>query len=76
MQMRMEIEKAVAQGKTDREILDHFESIYGARILAEPEGAARWWVYLIPTLVAAAGLALVVLVIRRLRVREPMGEPV
>jgi cytochrome c-type biogenesis protein CcmH/NrfF len=76
MQMRMEIEKSVVQGETDREILDRYKGIYGARILTEPEGAAHWWVYFIPTVAAIAGLALVVFVIRRQLARQAMGEPV
>ncbi len=76
MQMRMEIEQAVVQGMTDREILDRYKGIYGARILTEPEGAAHVWVYFIPALAAAAGLALVVFFIRRLLARQALGEPV
>ncbi|MDR3719583.1 MAG: cytochrome c-type biogenesis protein CcmH [Bryobacteraceae bacterium] len=74
MQMRMEIEQFVVQGQADREILDHYKGIYGARILTEPEGAAHWWVYFIPALAAAAGLVLVGLVIRRSRTRQTAGE--
>jgi len=76
MQMRMEIENSVAQGLTDREILDHYKGIYGARILTEPEGAARLWAYFVPVLAAAAGLVLVVFVIRRLVARQALGDPV
>ncbi len=76
MQMRLEIEQAVVQGMTDREIFDRYKGIYGARILTEPEGAAQVWVYFIPALAAAAGLALVVFVIRRLVARQALGEPV
>jgi cytochrome c-type biogenesis protein CcmH/NrfF len=75
MQMRMEIEQFVAQGKTDREILDHYKGIYGARILVEPEGASRLWVYLIPTLASLAGLGLVLLAIRRLLSNAPADQP-
>jgi cytochrome c-type biogenesis protein CcmH/NrfF len=74
MQMRMEIEQFVVQGQADRQILDHYKGIYGARILTEPEGAAHWWVYFIPAVAAATGLALVVLVIRRLLARQAIGE--
>jgi cytochrome c-type biogenesis protein CcmH/NrfF len=73
--MRMEIEKFVVQGMTDREILDHYKSIYGARILVEPEGAFRFWAYLIPTLAAMAGLGLVLFAIRRLLHTAPEDQP-
>jgi cytochrome c-type biogenesis protein CcmH/NrfF len=75
MQMRMEIEQAVVQGQTDRQILDHYKGIYGARILTEPEGAAHWWVYFIPTVAAIAGLVLVVFIIRRLLAHQAEGHP-
>jgi len=65
-EMRLEITKFVAEGKTDRQILDHYKSIHGSRILIEPEGLARLWVYFIPGLAAALGLLLVVVIIRRL----------
>jgi cytochrome c-type biogenesis protein CcmH/NrfF len=67
LEMRAEIAQFVAQGQSDREILDHYKKLHGARILIEPEGAARWWVYLIPTVVSVAGGILVVGVIRRWR---------
>jgi cytochrome c-type biogenesis protein CcmH/NrfF len=66
LEMRLEIEKFVDTGRSDREILDHFKKIHGARILIEPDGQARWWVYFIPALALVAGLALVLWLIRRL----------
>jgi cytochrome c-type biogenesis protein CcmH/NrfF len=75
LQMRMEIEKFVIQGKTNREILDHYKSIYGARILVEPEGAFRLWAYLIPTLAAMVGLGLVLFAINRLLHTPSADQP-
>jgi cytochrome c-type biogenesis protein CcmH/NrfF len=72
LQMRMEIERFVFQGQTDREILDHYKRIHGARILIEPEGAFRLWVYVIPAVAILAGLGLVLFVIRRLL--RPVSE--
>ena len=66
LQMRMEIERFVAQGKSDREIYDHYTSIHGTRILVEPEGALRFWVYTIPVVGTLAGLGLLILFIKRL----------
>jgi cytochrome c-type biogenesis protein CcmH/NrfF len=71
----MEIEKFVIQGKTNREILDHYKSIYGARILVEPEGAFRLWAYLIPTLAAMVGLGLVLFAINRLLHTPSADQP-
>ena len=75
LQMRMEIQNFVVQGQSDREILDHYKSIYGARILVEPEGAFRVWAYLMPALAAMAGLGLVLFVIRRLLHTVPVDQP-
>ncbi|MCW5978023.1 MAG: cytochrome c-type biogenesis protein CcmH [Bryobacteraceae bacterium] len=69
--MRAEIETMVKVGKSDREILDHFIGRYGQRVLAEPEGYNRVFVYLIPAAAALAGLFVTVLVIRRLRYGAP-----
>jgi cytochrome c-type biogenesis protein CcmH/NrfF len=75
LEMRLEIERFVAEGRTDREILDHYKGLHGTRILIEPEGLARWWVYFIPSLAAALGLALVVIIIRRLLRARPTDQP-
>ena len=74
-EMRVEIEKAVLSGKSEREIIDHYKAIHGARILIEPEGSQGVWVYLVPGLAATAGLLLVVFVIRRLLGAQPAGQP-
>jgi len=74
--MRVEIEKFVAQGKSDREILDHYKSIHGARIMREPEGGARLLVYMVPAIATIAGLLVVLVVIRRLRNYVPADQPV
>ena len=65
-EMRAGIARMVAEGRTDREILDHYKAQYGARVLMEPEGATRIWVYTIPIVVAAAGIWLVIWIIRRM----------
>jgi cytochrome c-type biogenesis protein CcmH len=65
-EMRAGIEKMVAEGRTDREILDFYKAQYGARVLMEPEGVTRIWVYTIPIVVAAAGVWLVIWIIRRM----------
>ncbi len=64
--MRAEIGTFVAEGKTDREILDHYKTVYGLRVLREPEGGARVLVYLVPTIATIIGLVVLVFVIRRL----------
>ena len=67
LKMREEIADWVAQGRSDREILDHYKQLYGARVLIEPEGALRSWVYVVPAVVAGAGLLLTIALLRRWR---------
>lgn len=65
--MRSEIADRVAQGSTDQQILDTYKQLYGPRVLIEPEGALRWWVYTVPSLATLMGLALTVGVLRKWR---------
>ena len=76
VRMRLEIAKSVSEGKADREILDHYKSIYGARIMREPEGGARLLVYIVPAIASIAGLLVVLVVIRRLLRHVPADLPV
>ena len=65
LQMRAEIEQMVAEGKNDREILDHYKAQYGMRILTEPEGGLFWVMNVAPVVVLIFGMAVVVILIRR-----------
>jgi len=65
-EMRAEISRMVAEGKSDREILDYYKAKYGPRILMEPEGELRMWAYTIPVVAGVGGLVLVVWLIRRM----------
>ncbi len=56
----------IAEGKSDREILDRFIAQYGSRILVEPEGESRLIIYTIPALVLLLGLWITIVVIRRI----------
>lgn len=67
LKMRDEIRGMVAEGKTDREILDHYKAEYGMRILVEPEGTLSVWLNVIPVVMLVVGLAAVVLILRRWR---------
>lgn len=66
-QMRAELAELVAAGWSDREILDHYKRRYGARVLAEPEGAQWWVMNVVPMVMLAGGAALVVLLVRKWR---------
>jgi cytochrome c-type biogenesis protein CcmH len=74
-EMRAEIARMVQEGRSDREILDFYKAKYGARILMEPDGQLRIWVYTIPAAAAIAGLALVVWIIRRMVQPQPESSP-
>jgi cytochrome c-type biogenesis protein CcmH len=50
------IRTMLAEGKTEDEILQHFEAQYGARVLAEPPKEGFFWlVYLLPPAVILVG---------------------
>jgi len=63
--MRVEISDWVAQGRSDRQILGSYKQIYGPRVLIEPEGALRWWIYVVPALATVVGLALTLALLRK-----------
>ena len=70
LQMRAEIASWVAQGKSDREIINTYKQRYGARILVEPEGAQWWWLQMIPWAVLLLGLAFTVWLLHRMASRR------
>ncbi|MCS6953951.1 MAG: cytochrome c-type biogenesis protein [Bryobacterales bacterium] len=74
-EMRREIAQWVRQGRSDREILDVYVQRYGKRVLREPEGALRSWLYVIPVVAVGLGLALTLHVMRRLRRPQPSLSP-
>lgn len=69
-EMRAEIERMVAEGKSDREILDSFIARHGKRILIEPEGRTRTVATAVPYLFLGLGSVVTVVVIRRM-LRRP-----
>jgi cytochrome c-type biogenesis protein CcmH len=53
------IRTMLAEGKTEDEILQHFEDQYGARVLAEPPKEGFFWlIYLLPPAVILIGVAI------------------
>jgi cytochrome c-type biogenesis protein CcmH len=66
-EMKKTIAAMVDEGKTEREIIDHFKRVYGARILVEPEGAAAGVLTVVPLAMLAIGAAATVLIIRKWR---------
>jgi cytochrome c-type biogenesis protein CcmH len=55
--MRAEIEKLVAEGRTEPEIVDYYVERYGERILREPRGRKWLWLTLGPIVAALGGCA-------------------
>lgn len=66
-EMRTEIEKLVAAGKGEQEIVDYYVGRHGARILREPLGMRRVWLTAGPIVAAGLGCWLVIAYLRRLR---------
>jgi cytochrome c-type biogenesis protein CcmH len=53
---RQLIRNMLSQGKSEDEILQHFEDQYGARVLAEPPKEGFYWlIYLLPPVLILAG---------------------
>ncbi len=71
LEMRAEINRLVAGGKSDREILDLYKSRYGMRVLIEPEGERSFWMHLMPPVALLAGGVWVVFLIHRWLKRRP-----
>lgn len=78
--LRSRIDTLVAAGQTDDQIKAALVSDYGLRILALPEGSPRVWLFWTPFVVGAAGLALLLVVLRGVKLRSgnlaPAGVPV
>jgi cytochrome c-type biogenesis protein CcmH len=72
-EIKQNIRRLLAEGKTRQQILDFYVAEYGDRILAEPpaRGFSRL-IYVAPWVFLAASVGLVVVVIRRLRAVSPV----
>lgn len=68
--MRAELVQMVAQGKSDREILDFYKQRYGTRVLVEPEGGSWWVMNAAPVVVSIGGLLFVLRLMRKM-LRRP-----
>ncbi len=64
-EMRAEIEKLVAAGRTDDEIKKSFVNQHSLRVLAMPEGARGQWLACAPIAAIGAGLGVVALFVSR-----------
>jgi cytochrome c-type biogenesis protein CcmH len=76
MQMRAEIRQLLAEGKTEKEILDHFVAQHGEKILALPEAQGfNLLAYLLPVGFLVFGALFLLLSLRRWR-SQPSATPV
>ena len=66
-EMRAEIARMVAGGKSEDQIVDFYVARYGERILREPRGSKRWWLTLVPLASIALATSGLVLFLRRQR---------
>jgi len=64
--MLAEVERMVAAGRSEEEIKAVYVSRYGERILADPPGRERTWLYYTPVVLFATLLVLAVFRLRSL----------
>ena len=74
LRMRAEIARWVAEGKSDREIVDTYKQRYGARVLIEPEGAGWWLIHVVPWAALMLGLAFTIFLLHRMLARRGSEE--
>lgn len=71
-EMRTEIRRLLAEGKTPPQVLEHYVSIYGERILASPRARGfNLTAYLLPYLSLGAGALALFVIMKKLRARVP-----
>lgn len=67
-QMRTEVAEMVAEGRTEEEIVDHYKSLYGNRILIVPDGVTAKILFSLPVVTSAlASLVLFMCIGKMLR---------
>ena len=74
VQMRGEVAEMVAEGKSESEIVEHYRTIYGDRILIVPDGLTGRILFSLPVAIAALA-CLVLFVCFRNMLRSGRREP-
>jgi cytochrome c-type biogenesis protein CcmH len=74
-EMRAEIARMVAAGKTEQEIVDRYVALHGERILREPRGTRFQWLNWIPVVAVGLGFALLLWYVFAHRARGNGWEP-
>jgi cytochrome c-type biogenesis protein CcmH/NrfF len=67
VKMRVEIARWVAEGRTDREILDAYVRQYGSKVLVDPRTIPGWWTPWVPWLMVVFGVVFGFWILRRWR---------
>lgn len=65
LEMKQQISQMVLEGRSEREIIDHFKAQFGSRILVEPEGAQWWVMNVVPMVLLLLGFVATVWIIRK-----------
>jgi len=74
-EIRRDVRRMLAAGMTEPQILDAYVEKYGERILASPRAVGfNATVYILPWVSLALGLAVVVLVLKKLRAAGSEGD--
>jgi len=76
-QWRELIRQKLSEGWNEQQIKDYFVAQYGDRVLAEPPRTGlNWLVYILPAVFFIGGVAIVIWVLRRMRVaRQTIAPP-
>jgi cytochrome c-type biogenesis protein CcmH len=65
-EMRNEVTEMVAEGRGESEIIDHYKSLYGERILIVPEGITGKILFAMPVFVFLLGCAVLWLIFQKM----------
>ena len=68
--LRSRIDGMIAEGESDEAIKDALVVEFCPRILALPKGTPRIWLFWTPLVVTIAGLAAIVMALKRLKARQ------
>ncbi len=72
LETREQIDSLIRAGKSDEELIAHFVSLHGERILREPRGDKRTWLYVLPILAIGFAAAFLLWFLRRQRQFVPL----
>jgi cytochrome c-type biogenesis protein CcmH len=74
-QMRAEVTEMVVQGRTENEIVNHYRSLYGDRVLIVPDGVTGRILFSFPVITAVLGCLVLLLCVRRMLRSGQKGHP-